>query len=82
MTEPQNPFAQLGQSLGLGETWQPVPVRFGWAKIPGTQPMHVLLLSTPTGIQGFAFDSNSMTEFARQATEQATGLVLPGPSMP
>lgn len=69
------------QQLGLPPTFAPVPAIAQFAKIgapgpDGVQTLHVMLLDTPIGRLGFAFDADSFRKLGEAIIQQATGLTL------
>lgn len=73
----ENPWAPLG----LPPTWKPNP--FGWnlAKLKASGPagdevIHVLVISTDSGTQGYKLTTDELRAMATKMLEQCTGLEL------
>lgn len=72
----------LGQQLGLGDMWQPAPVRYYLASVQtltdqGAQRLHVLMVDTLAGRVGFSFTHDELVELGRKIMEQTSGLTIP-----
>lgn len=73
--EAPNPIVQM-----LGQHWSVVPTGFGWVGANGPEgKIHILVLETPVGRLGFAFNDEDLAELIRQGQQRVTGLVLPRP---
>jgi hypothetical protein len=76
------PFpAELSDQLGLGAQFSPAPMTYTWHRLDlqttqGAMRLHVLVIDTSSGRQGYVFDDDALRAFANTATTQATGLIV------
>lgn len=74
-----NPWAPIG----LPAAWTPQPLAWNLAKLrasgpAGVEDMHILIVHSANGTQGYKFSTDELRALADKLLEQATGLVVAG----
>jgi hypothetical protein len=75
---PASPEPTVGEQLGLGHLFAPVPASFRLHKLAtDAGSVHVVVFTSATGVHGIVLSDEALRELGRQATESSTGLTLP-----